>query len=134
MMENKTKIKVNTDIDLLTARSAVKVYCREIGLSVVQTTKLLTAVNEVIRNMLNYAKGGVVSSGIITNEKKQKGVQVICKDQGKGIRDVELAMQKGYSTNQSMGMGLPSAKILVPDFSITSDSSGTCIEMISWKR
>ncbi|MFW5886519.1 MAG: anti-sigma regulatory factor, partial [Bacteroidota bacterium] len=61
-MEKQTKIRINTDVDLLTARSAVKNVCKELELSVVQTTKLLTAVNEIVRNMLNYANGGIVTT------------------------------------------------------------------------
>jgi hypothetical protein len=37
-----------------------------------------------------------------------------------GIADIELAMRDGYSTGNSLGMGLPGARRLMDDFDLVS--------------
>jgi serine/threonine-protein kinase RsbT len=71
-------------------------------------------------------------------------ILIIVKDRGKGIEDIELAMQEGYSTATDemrelgfgAGMGLPNIKKNSDLFEITSEVGvGTCLKIrIKHKR
>jgi len=62
-------------------------------------------------------------------------VQIVAEDEGPGIADISLALQDGYSSNKSLGLGLPGAKRLMDEFEIDSQlGRGTTIKMIKWKH
>ena len=63
---------------------------------------------------------------------------IVVQDEGKGIEDIDLAMQEGFSTASEQvremgfgaGMGLPNIKKNVDDLSVTSEvGKGTRVEM-----
>jgi serine/threonine-protein kinase RsbT len=65
----------------------------------------------------------------------RQGIQVVARDQGPGIPDVALAMQDGYSTGKSLGLGLPGARRIMDDFDIKSAvGEGTTVTMRKWMR
>jgi serine/threonine-protein kinase RsbT len=58
---------------------------------------------------------------------------VVAKDSGPGIPDIAKAMQDGYSTGRSLGLGLPGAQRLMDEFDIISSTQeGTTITMKKW--
>lgn len=125
-------LKISEEKDLLNARSIIREYSDEAQLTQIQKIKLLTASSEIIRNILKYAGKGRVTLKILSDAKS--GVEVICEDTGRGIEDMNAAMQKGFSTSGSLGLGLPGAKSLVNVFQIESKPSvGTRVRLIVWK-
>ena len=119
--------------DVMVARQLTRVYAKEIGLSLVDQTKLVTATSELVRNMTQYAGGGTVLLELADNG-RCLGVRLTFEDHGPGIPDIELAMRDGYSTVHSLGMGLPGAKRLVHDFEIVSRvGEGTRIAIAMWQ-
>lgn len=102
-------------------------------MSIVNQTKLITAASELVRNMLKYGNGGKVTLQIVSKN-NITGVKLVFEDQGPGIADIKLAMQDGYTTGKSLGMGLPGAKRLVNEFDIKSElGKGTWVSIIRWK-
>jgi serine/threonine-protein kinase RsbT len=69
----------------------------------------------------------------VTSDASRGGVpavEVIARDEGPGIADIDLAMQDGYSTGRGLGLGLPGARRLMDEFEITSEVGvGTTIVM-----
>ena len=131
---NKETVKIKTEQDVVLLRQRVRDYAQKLGMSVVNQTKLMTAASELARNILSYAGMGQATVEEVT-ERLQKGVKVIFKDEGPGIADINKAMQNGYSTNKSLGLGLPGAKRLVNFFDIQSTvGNGTTVTIIRWKR
>jgi serine/threonine-protein kinase RsbT len=130
----KDTMMVYKDQDVVPFRNQVKEYAERIKMGLVNQTKLITASSEMVRNMLKYGNGGltvveIVSRGIDT------GVRVTFKDQGPGIADISQAMQDGFSTGKSLGLGLPGTKRLVNEFDIKSvPGAGTTITIIKWKN
>ena len=97
-------------------------------------TKLITAASELVRNMLRYANGGQGTLEIIM-QNNNKGVRLTFADKGPGIKDLKQAMQDGYSTGKSLGLGLPGAKRLSNEFDIKSEAGkGTTVTIIRWKN
>jgi serine/threonine-protein kinase RsbT len=63
----------------------------------------------------------------------RKGIVVVASDDGPGIPDIEQAMQDGFSTGRSLGLGLPGARRLMDEFEIVSEpGKGTTITMRKW--
>ncbi len=131
---NKDSIKIEREQDVVLLRNRVKEYAVNIGMGLVNQTKLATAASELVRNMLKYANGGVVLIEIIT-QGRDNGVRLTFQDKGPGIKDIPTAMKDGFSTGKSLGLGLPGAKRLVNEFDIKSiPGQGTTISIIKWKN
>jgi serine/threonine-protein kinase RsbT len=97
-------------------------------------TLVATAISELTRNIVEYARDGELIVREI-EEYGRRGLLIIARDGGPGIRDVKLAMQDGYSTGNSLGMGLPGARRIVDYFEIDSGTDrGTTITMKKWSR
>ena len=131
---NKETIKIASEQDVIFFRQRLKEYTTKIGMSILNQTKLITAASELVRNILVYAREGEVLIEVVS-DRLQTGIKATFKDRGPGIADIKKAMQDGYSTNKSMGLGLPGAKRLVNYFDIQSTpGNGTTVTIIRWKR
>ncbi|RMF39974.1 MAG: anti-sigma regulatory factor [Planctomycetota bacterium] len=127
------RLQVACEEDLVRVRQRVRTMAAEIGLSLVNQTKIVTAASELARNMLKYGGGGeteferVERNGLI-------GLQLTFRDSGPGIENIEMAMTDGYTTGGGMGLGLSGSKRLVNDFAIQSaPGQGTTVTVIRWK-
>jgi serine/threonine-protein kinase RsbT len=131
---NKELMSISKETDVIPFRNRLKESATKIGMGLVNQTKIITAASELARNMLKYGKGGKVSIEIV-NRGRENGIRLVFKDEGPGIADVKLAMQDGYSTGKSLGLGLPGTKRLVSEFDIESAlGKGTTVTVIKWKN
>jgi serine/threonine-protein kinase RsbT len=129
---SKDMISIQKEQDVILFRNRLKEFATRIKMGLVNQTKLITAASELVRNMLKYANGGDITIEVVTKG-RDNGIRVIFRDEGPGIADIKLAMRDGYSTARSLGLGLPGAKRLVNDFSITSEvNKGTVVTIIKW--
>ena len=95
-------------------------------------TIMTAAISEVARNIVEHAKEGEISITPIGRGPVQ-GLQIVARDRGPGIVDLDTAMRDGYSTNRSLGIGLPGARRLMDQFEISSVvGQGTTITMTKW--
>jgi serine/threonine-protein kinase RsbT len=125
-------MQVLKEMDVVLFRNRVKEFAVKIKMGLVNQTKLITAASELVRNMLNYANGGMILIEIITRG-RDNGIRLTFKDKGPGIKDISLAMKDGYSTAKSLGLGLPGAKRLASEFNIQSEpGKGTTVTIIKW--
>lgn len=130
----KDTMQILREQDVVPFRNRVRELAVKIGMSLVNQTKLITAASELVRNMLRYANGGKVILEIISKS-AQSGVRLTFVDEGPGIADVKQAMQDGFSTGRSLGLGLPGTKRLVNEFDIKSaPGEGTTVMIIHWKN
>lgn len=129
---SKDLMQVSREQDVVPFRNRVKECAVKIKMGLVNQTKLLTAASELTRNMLRYGNGGVALIEIISRG-RDNGVRLTFSDKGPGIADIPKAMQDGYSTGKSLGLGLPGTKRLVNEFEIKSETGvGTTITIIKW--
>ncbi|HEX7575098.1 MAG TPA: anti-sigma regulatory factor [Candidatus Methanoperedens sp.] len=125
-------IPIDSEIDIVTARQKGREMAARLGFSSTELTLIATAISEVARNIVEYARDGEISLSVVTQGDK-RGIIVIACDNGPGIPDIKLAMQDGYSTGKSLGLGLPGAKRLMDEFEIVSEvGKGTKITMKKW--
>jgi serine/threonine-protein kinase RsbT len=95
---------------------------------------MAAAINEVARNIVDHARRGELLFNVL-EKGAIRGLQVIARDEGPGIPDVHRAMQYGFSTVGSLGVGLPGAKWLVDEFAIDSTvGHGTRVTMCKWAK
>lgn len=131
---NKEMMSIFREIDVIPFRNRLQEYAAKIGMSAVNQTKIITAGSELARNMLKYANGGNVSIEVVSKG-RENGIRLVFKDDGPGIADIKLAMQDGYSTAKSLGLGLPGTKRLVSEFDIQSQvGKGTTVTVTKWKN
>ena len=122
----------HTDADIVTARQEGRRLAAELGFSSTDLTLIATAISEVARNILLYAGQGEIQLNLV-HERDREGIVMVARDKGPGIADVELAMQDGYSTGGSFGLGLPGARRLMDEFEIRSrPGKGVTVTMRKW--
>ena len=125
---------IRTQNDIVIVRQKVRTRAAELGMSLIEQTKMVTAASELARNTLDYGGGGDVLVEVLTDELRRRGLRLKFEDQGPGIPDVQLALTDGYTTGGGLGMGLSGAKRLVSEFSIdTKVGEGTRVTVTKWK-
>ncbi|VVB94144.1 Anti-sigma F factor [uncultured archaeon] len=131
-MADRVCVQINSEIDIVTARQKGRDKAQQLGFSSTELTLIATAISEVVRNIVEYARRGELCVGIVQQGDK-RGIVVVAQDSGPGIPDINLAMQDGYSTGKSLGLGLPGAKRLMDEFEIVSEvGKGTKVTMKKW--
>ena len=133
-MASETIFSIYTDVDIVLARQKGRELASELGFALTDSTLIATAISELARNIVLYAKQGEI---VIKNSRVGDLVciVVVARDKGPGIADIPQAMQDGFSTSGGLGLGLPGVKRLVDEFHLVSDAnSGTTITIKKWKR
>jgi len=128
------KIQIEREIDIIAARQAGRQMAGQLGFSATDQTLIATAISEVARNILIYAQRGEIQLEQIADGTRT-GIQVVAADEGPGIENTDLALRDGYSTKNSLGLGLPGARRLMDDFTLASElGHGTRVTMKKWRR
>ena len=87
------------------ARQLVRRLTQELGFSLVDQTKMVTAASELARNALIYGGGGSMRWELCT-EGARNGLQLTFVDEGPGIPNIELAMSDGWTSGIGTRHGL----------------------------
>lgn len=126
------QFQVSSDKDVVKIREYAREIAGYIGFTNNDQTLIATAVSEICRNIIEYAKYGEISiSPSLINSKK--GILIIAKDDGPGIHNLTMALKDGYSSGRGMGVGLPGTRRIMDKFNIDSKPGrGTKIEMQKW--
>lgn len=131
---DETRVPILVDIDIVAARQNGRALAAQLGFSQTDSTLIATAISELARNILLYAKEGEIILSPL-NRSEPCGIMVVARDDGPGIVDVALAMRMGYSTSGSLGLGLPGVSRLMDEFDIdTRPGHGTTVTIKKWKR
>ncbi len=121
-----------------TAADEVKKSLKQLGICAEDIRRIAIAMYEGEINMVIHAGGGKALADIYLD---RTVIQLI--DKGKGIENIELAMQPGYSTAQEeiralgfgAGMGLPNMKKYTDEFAIESSvNEGTKVTFTVYYR
>jgi len=131
---SEVRVAIQREADIVLARQAGRQLAAQLGFSTTDQTLIATAISEVARNIVVYAVTGEI---VLTRaeDSGRVGIQVQAIDAGPGIDNKELAMRDGYSTKNSLGLGLPGARRLMDDFELQSEvGRGTTVTMRKWAR
>jgi len=128
------RVAVGRDADIVTARQLGRELAAKAGFVGSDLTLIATAISEVARNIVSYADHGEIRLGL-AERNGLRGLLVVAEDHGPGIIDIDQAMQDGFSTGKSLGLGLPGARRLMDEFEIASEpGKGTTVTMRKWCR
>jgi serine/threonine-protein kinase RsbT len=127
-------VPIQTDADIVTARQEGRRLASALTFSPSDLTVIAAAISEVARNIYAYAGQGRIELALVERNGR-RGIQVVARDDGPGIADIDLALQDGYSTSGSLGLGLPGVRRLMDEFELQSaPSAGTTVTMRKWAR
>ena len=126
-------LDLRTTEDVVRMRQAVRLHAVNLGFSLVDQTKLVTAASELGRNTIIHGGGGEMKIETLL-ETNRSGLSLTFMDRGPGIPDIDLALKDGYTTGTGMGLGLGGAKRLSNEFHIHSKpGEGTRITVKRWR-
>jgi serine/threonine-protein kinase RsbT len=126
-------LPVQNSEDIVLVRQRVRALAVDLGFSLVDQTKIVTAASELARNAVTHGGGGIAR--IETVERMgRKGLRLTFEDRGPGIPDVNAAMRDGFTTGSGLGLGLGGVKRLSNEFEIRSKlGEGTSVTITRWK-
>jgi len=126
-------LPLTTSDHIVIVRQAVRQRAVDLGFSLVDQTKIVTAASELARNAIQHGGGGRATIEAVTDGLR-RGLRLTFEDDGPGIADIELAMRDGYSSAGGLGLGLSGSKRLSNEFSIaSSNGKGTRVIITRWK-
>ncbi len=133
VLQRTETLPIRASGDIILVRQVVRARAAELGLSLVDQTKIVTAASELARNALEYGKGGECLVEVV-NSTGRAGLRLSFSDNGPGIPDITMAMKDGFTTGKGLGLGLSGSKRLVNDFEITTKvGEGTRVTVTRWK-
>jgi serine/threonine-protein kinase RsbT len=127
------RVHIDSDSDIVIARQKGREVAAQLGFTSTDLTLIATAISELARNILLYAQQGEIILSRV-DDSTRRGIGVVARDDGPGIPDVERALQLGFSTSRSFGLGLSGVRRLVDEFKIVSEvGHGTTVSVKKWK-
>jgi serine/threonine-protein kinase RsbT len=125
-------VPISSSSDIVTARQQGRALAAALGFTGSDLTVIATAISELARNIIEYAKTGeiVLSQDDVEG---RLGIVIVARDEGPGIPDVSRALSAGFSTGMGLGLGLPGVRRLMDEFDITSNTGrGTTVAVRKW--
>lgn len=115
------------------ARVAVAAFMTQLNPTLEEVADVKTAVSEAVTNAIIHGYEGKVNTVVISCRIDGELLSVTVQDFGKGIPDVELAMQPLYTTKAECdraGMGFAFMEAFMDSVSVESFvGAGTCVVM-----
>ncbi|MDB6028729.1 MAG: hypothetical protein JWM68_4952 [Verrucomicrobiales bacterium] len=132
MLLKSESLPIVSEQDIVRARQVARQWAIDLNFKLIDQTKFVTAVSELARNTLIYGRGGFMLLEAVEKDLR-KGLRAVFEDRGPGIPDIEEALKDGFSTGNSLGLGLPGAKRLSNEFEIISQpGEGTRVTIARW--
>jgi len=129
-MVDEIRVKITSSPDIVRARQHGRSMAAQLGFSGSDLTIVATAISELARNIVEYAKSGEIALKPLDGNSK-RGIIVIALDEGQGFPNVDRALSDGYTAGN--GLGLPGSRRLMGEFEISSEAGkGTTISMKKW--
>lgn len=127
------QVAVESEAHIVAVRQMVRAWAQELGFSLVDQTKIVTAASELARNTIKHGGGGSLRLTALKNGVRS-GLKLQFEDHGPGIPDINMAMKDGFTTAGGLGLGLGGSKRLVNEFEINSQpGEGTKVTIVRWK-
>jgi serine/threonine-protein kinase RsbT len=132
-VQKSESVAVRSAAEVVSVRHTVRRWAVEIGFSLVEQTKIVTAASELARNMVDYGHGGTLLLEML-DDGMRRGLRLTFEDQGPGIADIQQALRDGFTSGGGMGLGLGGAKRLMNEFDIRSaPGEGTRVMIARYK-
>jgi signal transduction histidine kinase/CheY-like chemotaxis protein len=117
-------VVVENEHDVVVARQRSSQIAGLLGFETQDQTRIATAVSEITRNCVRYARGGRAEFAVEGSTQPQV-LLIRITDTGPGIQDVDAILRGTYRSTTGMGIGISGARRLVDGFEIGSSPGGT---------
>jgi serine/threonine-protein kinase RsbT len=127
-----TTMMIASDLDIVAARRQGRTFVLQLGFSSPEATLVATAISELARNIVMYAKEGEIVLRPLEHDGRT-GILIIARDEGPGISEGSRAAIDA-PTAGGMTLGLCAMKRLVDELEIDSRAGqGTRVAVKKWK-
>jgi serine/threonine-protein kinase RsbT len=128
------EIRIEREADIVEVRQRGRELAKENQFDQFAVAAVTTAASELSRNVWVHAQKGVAHIAVVRNGNRV-GLALEFVDHGPGIADLKRALAGGFSTANSLGLGLSGTKRLVDEFDIeTGPGRGTKVVIRKWKK
>ena len=129
------EVPITVEGDIVTCRKLIRNVITAAGFGMTDVTRIVTAVSELARNIYVHADSHGVMRWRVLYQPGKIGIQIEFEDYGKGIPNIDQALEVGFTTAGSLGMGLSGVKRLMDSMTIKSEVTvGTMISVEKWGR
>lgn len=105
--EHILSLEIDNESDVGVCRRKSVSMALKMGFDEVKSGEIAIMVSELVTNVLKHGGGkGKILICQFEDTDNKKAIEVWCCDSGNGIRNVQEAMQDGYSGKNSLGLGL----------------------------
>src|SRR5438132_13848305 len=105
-------IAIASDLDIVAARQRGRSLASQLGYSTTDATLIATAISELARNIVTYARHGEIVLGS-SNDSARHSTAVVARDEGPGNADSNRTVAGGTSTSGCLGLGLAGLRTLM---------------------
>ena len=124
MGRNQIRIPVRDETGTAWSVMEARKAAMAIGFDEIVCQMIATAVSELANNIVKYAGHGEILMEQI-KAGSRTGIEVVARDRGPGIEDIQKAMADHYSSGDTLGLGLPGVKRMMDEFELTSEPGKT---------
>lgn len=120
-------IPIKSSVDVIIARRKGMNMALDMGFPKSEATKIAVVISELTRNIVLYTDGGNVI--LSAHSGLSKYFEVVARDTGPGITNLDQVLAGGYTTSKGLGKGVSGSKRLMDTFDIsTTPGVGTTIK------
>lgn len=118
------KLGIENEMDVMLAHRRAMQFAKYSGIMLAEQTRFATAVSEICRNVLEYAKKGEINFSILKGN-GDSCLQAIITDKGQGILELNEILKRQPETHRGRGLGIVYARRLADVFQVDTTSKGT---------
>jgi anti-sigma regulatory factor (Ser/Thr protein kinase) len=127
------RIVVILESDVLKAQRLARAFATDLGFAEIEAEEAAIIATELARNLIKHR---AINGEIILRRRRQgerDGLEIVSKDTGPGIPDVEQALRR--SSVGTLGIGLSGVRRLSDSFNISSGpGEGTVVAATKWLK
>lgn len=117
--DSATRTRIRRTEDIVTARQKGRWLAQAMGYSGSRITLVTTAISELARNILLYARSGELLISPVNDDGLQ-AIEITAFDEGPGIENLPSVLAGGVSTSGGLGLGLIGLQRAMDAFEIKS--------------
>jgi len=121
-------IDVQNELDIMLSHRRGMQFSKYCGIALSEQTRFATAISELCRNVIKFAKTGTIAFSI-ANEGEQHSLFATITDRGPGIRNIESILDRKPEGFRGRGVGIIFARKLSDGFKIETSSKGTQVKI-----
>ena len=129
---SESRFSLEDETSMQVALAMLRTRLKELDVPEMLLARLMTISSELSTNVLKYATRGTLFLRQVQSMSGH-GLEISVVDEGPGIDDPERALEDHFSSQGTLGLGLPGVKRMSDDFEIESElGKGTRVKATLW--